>query len=101
MALKLGNGLGFGAAYDPLSGRARGDASQYKQGGVGVGFFAEAGVNLGPASAKIEDNWGRNFMSWFSSSAGYGSGQPKASIDTKWGIGVGAAADIEITVFGP
>ena len=101
MALKLGKGLGFGAAYDPLGGRAGGDASQCKKGGVGVGFFAEAGGNLGPASAKIEGNWGRNFMSWFSSSAGYGGIQPKASIDTKWGIGVGAAAGIEITVFGP
>jgi RHS repeat-associated protein len=101
MALKLGKGLGFGAAYDPLGGRAGGDASQCKKGGVGVGFFAEAGGNLGPASAKIEGNWGRNFMSWGSSSAGYGGVQPKASIDTKWGIGVGAAAGIEITVFGP
>ena len=101
MSVKLGKGLGFGAAYDPLGGRAGGDASQCKKGGVGVGFFAEAGGNWGPASAKIEGNWGRNFMSWFSSSAGYGGIQPKASIDTKWGIGVGAAAGIEITVFGP
>jgi RHS repeat-associated protein len=101
MSLKVGKGLGFGAAYDPLGGRAGGDASQCNKGGVGVGFFAEAGGNLGPASAKIEANLGRNFMNWFSSSDGYGGVQPKASIDTKWGIGLGAAAGIEATLFGP
>lgn len=100
MSFKIGKGLGFGAAYDPLGGRAGGVASQCNKGGVGAGFFAEAGGNLGPLSGKLEANWGRNFMSWFSSSEGYGGIQPKGSIDTKWGIGLGAAAGIELTAFG-
>ena len=101
MALKLGKGLGAVAGYDHFGGRAGGDASQCKKGGVGVGFFAEAGGNFGPVTGKLEANWGRNFMSWFSSSSGYGGVQPKGPIETRWGIGLGAAIGVEITVFGP
>ncbi|CAH0353093.1 RHS repeat-associated core domain-containing protein [Aquabacterium sp. CECT 9606] len=100
MALKLGKGLGFGAAYDPLGGRAGGDATQCGKGGVGVGFFAQGGGNLGPLSANVEANVGKNYFGWFSSSSSYGGVSPKASLDTKWGIGAGAAAGVEFTVFG-
>jgi RHS repeat-associated protein len=99
MSLKLGKGLGANVSYDPLGGRAGGTDGQCGKGGVGAGFFAEAGGNFGPVAAKIEANLGRNFLSWFSSSQGYGGIQPKGSVDSKWGIGAGAAAGIELTVF--
>lgn len=100
LSLKLGKGLGAVASWEPLGGRPGGDESQSGKGGVGVGFFCKAGGNAGPVAADIEANLGRNFFGG-GDSALYGGISPKASIGSTWGIGAGAAAGIELSVFKP
>ncbi|MBI2745252.1 MAG: Ig-like domain-containing protein [Burkholderiales bacterium] len=100
MSFKFGKGLGWGASYDPLGGRAGANEGQACERGVGVGFFAEGGGHAGPVTGKIEANAGRNFF-FGGGSQGYAGVEPKATVDAKLrGIKAGAAAGIEITIFG-
>ncbi|WP_343205567.1 MULTISPECIES: RHS repeat-associated core domain-containing protein [unclassified Pseudoxanthomonas] len=99
VGIRAGKGFGGGILYEPL-GTAPG-ADPCSNGGLGIGGFAEAGLNAGPIQAALGGNLGVKFTpSDGSIIKPYGGLEPQGGVGNSWGIKGSASVGVEITLHG-
>ena len=92
VTVRAGVGLGGGVAWSSDGNRP--GAVECSKGGISIGVFGEAGGNVGPAQAGV------GIQAGVSSDGGYLDGGTSWSVGNSWGIKPGAAAGIEVSVYG-